>query len=225
MKYQQKGFTLVEIAIVLVIIGLLLGGVLKGQELINSAKVKNFINDFKSVPLFIYGYQDKFKALPGDDINYTTHLTAPSGITLQKASNGTLGNGVIEGNYNSTNATDETVVFWQQVRLANLASGSADFSTPANVLPTNADGGHIGVQSAAPITGMTGTFFVCSDGILGKFAKQIDLTLDDGNTATGSVQVAAGNSTTYSGTALAPVPTTGTSGIVDSNSYIVCMSF
>ena len=41
MKNKQGGFTLVEIAIVLVIIGLLLGGVLKGQELINSAKVKN----------------------------------------------------------------------------------------------------------------------------------------------------------------------------------------
>jgi len=41
MKRNQSGFTLIEIAIVLVIIGLLLGGVLKGQELINSAKVKN----------------------------------------------------------------------------------------------------------------------------------------------------------------------------------------
>ncbi len=47
MKSQQSGFTLVEIAIVLVIIGLLLGGILKGQELINSAKVKNLANDIK----------------------------------------------------------------------------------------------------------------------------------------------------------------------------------
>ncbi|MCX7173912.1 MAG: prepilin-type N-terminal cleavage/methylation domain-containing protein, partial [Proteobacteria bacterium] len=47
---KQSGFTLIEIAIVLVIIGLLLGGVLKGQELINSAKVKNFAQDFKSIP-------------------------------------------------------------------------------------------------------------------------------------------------------------------------------
>ena len=74
MSARQKGFTLVEIAIVLVIIGLLLGGVLKGQELINSAKVKNFINDFKTVPLFIYGYQDKYRALPGDDRDVATHL-------------------------------------------------------------------------------------------------------------------------------------------------------
>jgi prepilin-type N-terminal cleavage/methylation domain-containing protein len=51
MNNKQSGFTLIEIAIVLVIIGLLLGGVLKGQELINSAKVKNFATDFRNIPL------------------------------------------------------------------------------------------------------------------------------------------------------------------------------
>jgi prepilin-type N-terminal cleavage/methylation domain-containing protein len=66
-RSQQSGFTLVEIAIVLVIIGLLLGGILKGQELINSAKVKNIANDFRVIPTYIYAYQDKFKSLPGDD--------------------------------------------------------------------------------------------------------------------------------------------------------------
>ena len=55
MKKQQSGFTLIELAIVLVIIGLLLGGVLKGQELINSAKVKNIVSDFKNVQVFVYG--------------------------------------------------------------------------------------------------------------------------------------------------------------------------
>ena len=219
MKSQQSGFTLVEIAIVLVIIGLLLGGVLKGQELINSAKVKNFINDFKTIPLFIYGYQDKYKALPGDDNAYAAHLGASATLA---ATAGTRGNGRIEGNYNSTTGTDESVVFWQHVRLANLASGSTDFTTPSAVLPTNADGGRIGIQSTAPISGMTGSYFVCSEGIQGRFAKQIDITMDDGNTATGSVQVATGP---YGGTALTAVATTGTSGIVDGNTYIVCTAF
>jgi prepilin-type N-terminal cleavage/methylation domain-containing protein len=71
---RQSGFTLIEIAIVLVIIGLLLGGILKGQELINSARVKNLATDFRNVPLFIYGYQDKFRALPGDDPAADAHL-------------------------------------------------------------------------------------------------------------------------------------------------------
>lgn len=216
MKNQQSGFTLVEIAIVLVIIGLLLGGVLKGQELINSAKVKNFINDFKTIPLFIYGYQDKYKALPGDDALYTTHLG--TGATLV-ATAATRGNGRIEGNYNSTTGTDESVVFWQHVRLANLASGSTDFTTPSAVLPTNADGGRIGIQSTAPITGMSGSYFICSEGIQGRFAKQIDITMDDGNTATGSVQTVSGP---YSGTALTAV---ATGSVVDGTTYIVCTAF
>ena len=78
MRSQQSGFTLVEIAIVLVIIGLLLGGILKGQELINSAKVKNLANDFRVIPTYIYAYQDKFKSLPGDDCLAKTHVGAPA---------------------------------------------------------------------------------------------------------------------------------------------------
>ena len=73
---KESGFTLIELAIVLVIIGLLLGGVLKGQELINSAKVKNMANDFKNIQIQIYSYQDKFRALPGDDKAATTNVGA-----------------------------------------------------------------------------------------------------------------------------------------------------
>ncbi|MBI2306630.1 MAG: prepilin-type N-terminal cleavage/methylation domain-containing protein [Rhodocyclales bacterium] len=222
MKNRQSGFTLVEIAIVLVIIGLLLGGVLKGQELVNSAKVKNHISDIKAVPLFIYGYQDKYKALPGDDPAAATHVGA--GATLAPTA-ATIGNGRIEGNFNSTTATDESLAFWQQVRLANIAAGSTDFSSAAAIaasVPRNTDGGRIGVQSTAPIANMTGSYFVCSDGILGKFAKQIDITMDDGNTTTGSLRVGANG---YAGAALAAVPTAGAGAIADDATYTVCAAF
>ncbi|MFA6314281.1 MAG: prepilin-type N-terminal cleavage/methylation domain-containing protein [Sterolibacterium sp.] len=220
---KQSGFTLIEIAIVLVIIGLLLGGVLKGQELINSAKVKNFATDFKSIPLFIYGYQDKYKALPGDDPSYDTHLAGAitaSGNAALVATAGTRGNGTLNGVYNSVTGTDETVAFWQQVRLAGLAAGTTDFTTsiPA-AMPQNADGGRIGIQSTAPITGMTGSYFVCSEGIQGKFAKQLDTTMDDGNTAAGSMRVA---------TAVQPwtaaLASVATADIVDGTTYVVCLS-
>src|ERR671926_198693 len=69
MRSQQSGFTLVEIAIVLVIIGLLLGGILKGQELITQAKIKNSIADFSGISAAYYGYQDRYRAIPGDDAN------------------------------------------------------------------------------------------------------------------------------------------------------------
>ena len=64
---RQQGFTLVEIAVVLVIIGLLLGAILKGQELIENSRVKNAINDMNSVKAAAFGYLDRYKAMPGDD--------------------------------------------------------------------------------------------------------------------------------------------------------------
>src|SRR5215831_882779 len=72
MKKAQAGFTLVEIAIVLVIIGLLLGGILKGQEMITQAKIKNVMADMTGVSAAMYGYQDRYRALPGDDKNAGT---------------------------------------------------------------------------------------------------------------------------------------------------------
>lgn len=220
MKSQQSGFTLVEIAIVLVIIGLLLGGILKGQELINSAKVKNLANDFRSIPTYIYGYQDKFKSLPGDDPAVTSHVT---GATLATTP-GTVGNGVIEGKWNSTTMTDESALFWQHVRLANLAAGPTD-TADATYIPTNAVGGKIGITSATTsqtVGGLTGTYIVCSSGILGKFAKQLDVQMDDGNTATGSMRVVADN-TASGGT---PVPNTGAGVLIDdATNYTVCMAF
>lgn len=192
MKKQQSGFTLVEIAIVLVIIGLLLGGVLKGQELVNSAKVKNLANDFRSVPIFIYGYQDKFKRLPGDD-NGANRF---AGYTQASTAGQTQGNGLIEGDWNSPVLSDESVLFWQHVRGAGLASGSIAFDNLANAsLPVNSEGGRVGVQMTAPITGLSGSYYVCSERISAKAAQQLDLTMDDGvaNTGVMRAQSAAWN--------------------------------
>ena len=225
MKRHQSGFTLIEIAIVLVIIGLLLGGVLKGQELINSARVKNLAADFKNVPLFIYGYQDKFKSLPGDDANADAHLgtsctTAP--ITTCVAAAGPTGNGVINGMWDSMTAADESVAFWQHVRLAGLAPGETIVNL-TTYLPTNAVGGRTGITNGAatnlPITGLRGSHIFCSGGILGKFARQLDITLDDGNTATGAMMVMAD----AAHPAAVPANAIATTAIDDAAPHTVCM--
>jgi prepilin-type N-terminal cleavage/methylation domain-containing protein len=62
----QQGFTLVEMAIVLVIIGLLLGGILKGQELITSARVRNIADQNSGVQAAYYGFIDRYRQVPGD---------------------------------------------------------------------------------------------------------------------------------------------------------------
>jgi prepilin-type N-terminal cleavage/methylation domain-containing protein len=217
MKSQQSGFTLVEIAIVLVIIGLLLGGILKGQELINSAKVKNIANDFRVIPTYIYAYQDKFRALPGDDSGAVTHLGA---TCAAPCANGN-GNGVIDGAWNSVTDTDESKQFWGHVRLSNLAAGPTLLTDP-EYIPKNAVGGIIGISSTTAaqihITGMTGTYQVCSKGLLGKFVKQLDIQMDDGNTATGSMRAVL--DTAAIGTAAV-----ATAAIDDALPYTVCMTF
>jgi len=226
MKRNQSGFTLIEIAIVLVIIGLLLGGVLKGQELINSAKVKNLANDFKNVPVYIYGYQDKFKALPGDQTQASLDSQFPpanTGTVCTPAAAGkcATNNGVIDGGWDSTAVTDESFVFWQHVRLAGFGPGATS-TAAADYRPKNAVNGFLGVTNAAqsPVTGMKGTYIVCSDAIPGKFAKQLDTTLDNSDTASGSVMVVpAGTPTTT------PVAATLTSAIVDDTTYLVCMGY
>jgi len=215
MKRNQSGFTLIEIAIVLVIIGLLLGGVLKGQELINSAKVKNLAGDFKNIPVYIYGYQDKYKALPGDDPLSVTHVSGVLATT-----GGTVGNGIIEGLWNPTNvSTDESGLFWQHIRLAGFGPGSTN-PAAADYLPRNAVGGLIGITNAGqtPITNLKGTYIVCSDAIAGKFAKQLDTTLDNGDAQTGSVMITTAGVTV----ATAAVVTTA---IVDDTTYLVCMGY
>ena len=189
MNKSQKGFTLVEIAIVLVIIGLLLGGILKGQEMINQAKIKNVIADVTGVSAAMYGYQDRYRALPGDDKNADRWTSGGSGVKGN-------GNGVIEGTYNSTGGTPpESLQFWDHLRRAGFVGGQG----AAN--PFNAVSGKMGVQtgdgsSATPpgVLGVTATteqftgLILCTANLPDKIAVSVDAQMDDGKGKTGSVR-------------------------------------
>jgi len=79
MNKQNKGFTLVEIAIVLVIIGLLLGGILKGQELINNARVRAISDRSNSLKAAWYAFIDRYQALPGDYVQALQYVPNVAG--------------------------------------------------------------------------------------------------------------------------------------------------
>ena len=84
-KQVQRGFTLVEIAIVLVIIGLLIGGVLRGQELLNSARINSIASQQSSIQTAYYGFIDRYKTVPGDlsgvQALLVNGLTAPASVS------------------------------------------------------------------------------------------------------------------------------------------------
>jgi prepilin-type N-terminal cleavage/methylation domain-containing protein len=219
MKKMQSGFTLVEIAIVLVIIGLLLGGVLKGQELVNSAKVKNLASDFRSISSFVYAYQDRFRALPGDDRAACTHVDCGTVTTVASGAN--AGNARINGRWNSTSSADESYLFWRHVRLAGLATGTPDMGS-GDYIPRNAEGGRIGITGeqilSNPSTPYPASFYVCSQGIQGRYARQIDTTIDDGNTKTGAVRaIPDGAETVTDATEILPQN--------DAELYTICQAF
>jgi prepilin-type N-terminal cleavage/methylation domain-containing protein len=176
---KQSGFTLVEIAIVLVIIGLLLGGILKGQEMITQAKIKNLISDFSGVSVAYHGYVDRYRKIPGDDGDANTRWTLTN--AMPNANDGT-----IAGGYASTTADDESRLFWLHLRRAGFISGSDQEQ------PFNAVAGKLGVQTgnAAGGTALGGfsSIIVCSANLPDKMAIAVDTQMDDGKSAGGTVR-------------------------------------
>ena len=212
MRSKQAGFTLVEIAIVLVIVGLLLGGILKGQEMIIQAKVKNSITDFSGVSAAFFGYQDRYRAIPGDDAGATRWSGATAGD----------GNRILVGLYVPAAATDESALWWDHLRRSGFVTGTGVTN------PQNSFSGSLGVQTgdgtATPQSVLGGftNLIMCSPNLPDKVAIALDVQMDDGNPSTGAVRGVLGSGTQAISTA-ATVATgfqeTGT------NVYTLCRQF
>lgn len=187
---KQKGFTLVEIAIVLVIVGLLIGGVLKGQEMITNAKLKRIESDHVGIATAVLSYQDRYLQLPGDDSGASDRFSV---YETTDPVNGN-GNGSIEGAWDETASGDvttgqqpETNLFYAHLRAAGFLPGNGTDDTKLS----HAYGGQIGIQDGS--LGISGHVAVLGS-LDGSIVRILESRLDDGAPNSGKMRESSSDS-------------------------------
>lgn len=135
----QQGFTLVELAVVLTIIALLVGGILGGQAMIRASELKSIINDAQTYKTAIATFRDQYRAVPGDMHTAVRFWGAVAGPTtdgsnatcqghtapsLNKATCNGDGNGIIGNQGSPALAITEIWRAWQHLSNSGLIQGT-----------------------------------------------------------------------------------------------------
>lgn len=188
MKKLKKGFTLIEIAMVLVIIGLILGGILQGQQLINAARVRALSGQLEEVSMAWFAFQDRYHAFPGDFSQASTQIG--------DVANGN-GNGIIDSDI-------ERGLVWLHLAKAGFLSGAYDgmpvkegFRCADSSCPVNPFGGTLVISGSDQAHGKAGLGLghLSNELWAGRLIPvavlaEVDRKLDDGLATAGRLQLA-----------------------------------
>lgn len=214
---KTAGFTLLELSIVLVIIGLIIGGILVGQDMIKAAEVRATVGQIEKYNSAVNTFRSKYNAIPGDIPQQAAGNYGFLQLTVASTDGAGDGNGLIEGGgAGLTVPQGETLLFWRHLSEANLVDGSlgqvgnsnivaatglvtgavttVSTSIPptkinlTNYLVVYAQGG-FNFYQLMPISGVDATpaYTFNTTGITPQQANNIDLKLDDGLPNTGIV--------------------------------------
>ena len=166
---DQAGFTLVEIAIVMVIIGLLIGGVLKGQAMIENAKVKRVVKQADEMRAAVMTFYDKYGVYPGDE----------------NLANVPAGGGDGAGNGNGQIAGTENFEVFRDLSLAGLISGTYNGTSD---LLKHAFGGNMDLIWDNPPGATTPpSHYLRFYNLPAEVCLEIDTKNDDGDPTTGTI--------------------------------------
>ena len=182
----QQGLTLLEMSVTLLVAGLIVSMMIRGEELIAQTRIKTIAADFNGLRIAVATYQDRYARFPGDDDGAARW----AGFGVGPVSG--VPDGQLSGVFNATPSnpplpTEETNLFWWHLRLSQILTGPID-AVNGPRQPANFLGGIIGVQ--APLGGTLGlpNVVACSTSLPARVAAAVDLNLDEGRASTGDMR-------------------------------------